>query len=148
MRTGTSDILSQGQGRRLGLNAKPGRFRKSRNYPVKLEGLESRTLLATIPAATATGTPVDLSNLSSVTTNGSANSPAVAIDPYDSQNIFAVWGVDESQEVPDLLQRQRLSRGRSLPTAGRAGLVSAKRLPPRSSTSPPSTPPPRPTIPK
>ena len=42
--------------------------RNSRHCWIDLEGLESRTLLATIPAATATGAPVDLTSLSSVTT--------------------------------------------------------------------------------
>ena len=67
MRTGASDILSQGQGDRLRLSARRRKFRKSRNYPIHLEGLESRTLLATTPAATATGLPIELSSLSSVT---------------------------------------------------------------------------------
>jgi hypothetical protein len=62
--------------------------------------LEPRTLLATTPEATATGAPVNLSGLSSVTTNGNANSPAVVIDPYDSQKLFAVWGVDLSSLSP------------------------------------------------
>ena len=74
--------------------------RKLRHYWIDLEGLESRTLLATIPAAAATGAAMNLSGLSSVTTGGNANSPAVAIDPYDSQKIFAVWGVDLSSLTP------------------------------------------------
>ena len=52
MRTGTSDILSQGHSGRLRLDARLRRARKSQNYRIDLEGLESRTLLATIPAAT------------------------------------------------------------------------------------------------
>ena len=67
---------------------------------IDLEGLESRTLLSTIPAATATAAPIDLSGLSSVTSNGNANSPTVVVDPYDSQKLIAVWGVDLSQVTP------------------------------------------------
>ncbi|MGA2702789.1 MAG: VCBS repeat-containing protein [Isosphaeraceae bacterium] len=62
--------------------------------------MESRTLLATTPAATATSAAVNLSGLSSVSTDGNANSPAVVIDPYDSQKLFAVWGVDLSSLSP------------------------------------------------
>ena len=103
MRTGSSDILSRGHRGRNRLDARLKNGRKARFRWLDLEGLESRTLLATtIPAATATGAPIDLSgNLSSVsasTNDGNANSPAVVVDPYDSQKLFAVWGVDESQE--------------------------------------------------
>jgi len=102
MRTGASDVSSRGfrgQGRP---DARLKKRRKTRLRRAFLESefLESRTLLATIPAATATGAPVNLTGLSSVTTNGNANSPAVVIDPYDSQKLFAVWGVDLSSLSP------------------------------------------------
>ena len=94
----------QGHRGRNRLAARLKSSRKSRFRCLDLEGLESRTLLATtIPGATATGAPISLTNLSSSSASnndGSANSPAVVIDPYDSQKIFAVWGVDESQESP------------------------------------------------
>ena len=117
MRTGSSDFLSLGRRGRTGQLAQPKRHRKSRDYRIDLEGLESRTLLATTPAVTATGDPVALSPfgsqvpfagqqfnlpLQSVTTSGNANSPAVAIDPYDSSKLFAVWGVDLSTLTPPL----------------------------------------------
>ena len=35
-----------------------------------------------------------------VTTQGNANSPTVAVDPYNSQKVFAVWGVDLSTLSP------------------------------------------------
>ena len=73
--------------------------RKSRDNRIGLEGLESRTLLATIPAAAPTivdnspASPISLTSLQTVS-GGNANSPTVAVDPYDSQKVFAVWGVD------------------------------------------------------
>ena len=102
MRTGASDVRSRGfRGqRRPAARLKQTRKTRLRRAFLESEFLESRTLLATIPAATATGAPVNLSGLSSVTTDGNANSPAVVVDPYDSQKLFAVWGVDLSQEVP------------------------------------------------
>ncbi|MGA2704845.1 MAG: VCBS repeat-containing protein, partial [Isosphaeraceae bacterium] len=102
MRTGASDVSSRGFRGQVRQGARLKRTRKTRLRRAFLETefLEPRTLLATIPAATATGAPMNLSGLSSVTSNGNANSPAVVIDPYDSQKLFAVWGVDLSQEVP------------------------------------------------
>ncbi len=65
MRTGTSDILSRGHSSRLRLDARLKRARKSRSYRIDLEGLESRTLLATIPAASVVAgtSPISLSSL-------------------------------------------------------------------------------------
>ena len=115
MRTGSSDFLSLGRRGRTGQLAQPKRHRKSRDYRIDLEGLESRTLLATTPAVTATGDPVALSPFGSQvpfagqqfnlpyqfgTSSGNANSPAVAIDPYDSSKLFAVWGLDLSTLTP------------------------------------------------
>ncbi len=80
--------------------------RKSRHRRVEVEGLETRTLLATIPAVAPTqvnGTPdspVPLTGMTSVTTQGDANSPTVAVDPYDAQKVFSVWGIDLSQITP------------------------------------------------
>jgi subtilisin-like proprotein convertase family protein len=96
MHTGSSSILSQGRSGRSRRDARLRNGRKSRVRWLDLDGLESRTLLATTPAAAATGGAVNLSGLSSVTTDGNANSPTVVIDPYDPEKIFAVWGVDLS----------------------------------------------------
>ena len=101
MRTGSSDIGFEGHRSRIHRDARLKKARKSRYRWIDLEGLEFRTLLATIPAVTATGAPVQLTNLSNVTTDGDANSPAVAVDPYDSQKVFAVWGLDLSQITPE-----------------------------------------------
>ena len=103
MRTGASDVSSRGFRGQVRPDARLKRTRKTRLRRAFLESefLESRTLLATIPAATATGTPaMNLSGLGSVTQNGNANSPMVVVDPYDSQKLFAVWGVDLSTLSP------------------------------------------------
>ena len=101
MRRGTSDILSQGHNGRLRLDARLKRARKSRNYRIDLEGLESRTLLATIPAASVvTGTsPISLSALAGNGANANQNSPLVAVDPLDPQKIVSVW-IDN--DTPDI----------------------------------------------
>ena len=97
MRTGSSDMLSRGLRGRNRLDARLKKARKSWYYRIDLEGLESRTLLATIPAVAPGTAPLrNLTNLQDVTTGGNANSPAVAVDPYDSQKLVAVWGVDLS----------------------------------------------------
>ena len=108
MRTGLSDIQFHGHRGRIRPDArsrKPG----SRGYCfVDLEGLESRTLLATIPGpvpATVDGTvetPMNLTSYTQATASqgGWYNSPTVAINPYDSQEVVAVWGLDIHQLVP------------------------------------------------
>ena len=67
--------------------------RKARLHLAELEGLESRTLLATIPAATATAGPQNLSNLVGDVggINASQSSSTVAIDPTDPSKLVAVW---------------------------------------------------------
>jgi subtilisin-like proprotein convertase family protein len=95
MRTGASDI--QFRGRRSGsrLDSRRKSVRKPPQHRIDLEGLELRTLLATIPAAaTTTAAPIALSNLSSVATNGNANSPTVSLDPLDPNKAVAVWVVN------------------------------------------------------
>ena len=94
MRTGTSDILSQGQSRRLRLDARLRRARKSRNYRMDLEGLECRTLLATIPAAAPTSAaPTNLSTLmgNAGGMNAGQSSSVVEVDPLDPSKLVAVW---------------------------------------------------------
>ena len=108
MRTGSSDIQFQGHRGRIRPDARPKKARKSRNPWFDLEGLESRTLLATIPAATVATingtatTPVNLTSFpdATATVGGNANSPTVMVNPYDSQQVVAVWAVDISNLSP------------------------------------------------
>ena len=102
MRTGASDETSRGfrgQGRQ-GARLKFTRKTRLRRAFLESENLESRTLLATIPAAAATGPPINLSGLGSVANNGNANTPMVVVDPYDTQKVFAVWDVNISTLTP------------------------------------------------
>src|SRR5262249_4748293 len=100
MRTGASNVHGRGHHGRIRPDAWSKRARKPRLRRIELEGLESRTLLATIPAAAATGGPVSLTTFLDVTKQGNANNPMVAIDPYNSKHLFAVWGVDLSSLSP------------------------------------------------
>ena len=102
MRTGASDVPSRGLRGQVRLDARLKKTRKTRLRRVFLESefLEPRTLMATIPAATATGSPVNLTSLSDVTTGGNTNNPMVVINPYNSQQVVAVWGRDLSQVTP------------------------------------------------
>ena len=100
MRTGSSDVLSQRHRGRSRLNTRLTKARQSTYRRIELEGLELCTLLATTPVPVATGNLSDLTGFGSVTANGNANSPTIAVDPYDSQKLFAVWGVDLSSLTP------------------------------------------------
>ncbi len=108
MRTGSSDTLDLGRRGRSRQGMLPRKARKLRQHRIDVEGLESRTLLATIPAPAVTQVngspvgPVDLTGLGNVTTDGDASAPTVAVDPYDSQKVFAAWVLDGSQLVPPL----------------------------------------------
>src|SRR6516165_10214544 len=101
MRTGSSDVPSRGLRGQVRPDARLKKTRKTRLRRAFLESepLESRTLLATIPAATATGAPQSLTSLFDVTTGGDTNNPTVVINPYNSQDVVAVWGRDLSQLV-------------------------------------------------
>jgi len=93
MRTGSSDILSRGHRGWNRLDARLTNGRKSRYRWIDLEGLESRTLLATIPAATPTAAPQNISslfgNIGGLTT--SENSSVVAVDPLNPQKMVSAW---------------------------------------------------------
>jgi subtilisin-like proprotein convertase family protein len=105
MRTGSSDILSQGHSGRTRLDARLRKARKSRSYQIDLEGLESRTLLATIPAAAVVpGTsPVSLSALQGNGPNANESSPLVVVDPSNPDKIVSIW-VDN--DTPDIIAPQ------------------------------------------
>ena len=86
---------SQLRGRRGGVQplARLKEVRKPRARRVELEGLETRALLSTIPAATATSGPQDIGALmgNSGGNNASANSAVVAVDPQDPSKLVSVW---------------------------------------------------------
>jgi hypothetical protein len=74
---------SMGRLRRPGSRPRPAR--KASRRRVALEGLEPRTLLAILPAASILGR-VDVSN-----SGGDESTPSVAINPSNPQNLASVW---------------------------------------------------------
>ncbi len=118
MRTGSSDMRSVGRRGRSCVRT-GSEERKTRDRGIGLEGLEWRTLLATIPAPAPTvvnGTrrtcrPDGLFDRS---TSGNANSPTVVVDPYDSQKIVAVWSVNLARGSPGAESDDGHCRGRLL----------------------------------
>jgi hypothetical protein len=94
MRMGTWDKQLPGHHGRNRSKARLKRgTRRARIHLTELEGLESRTLLATIPAATAAGGPQNLSSLVGNVggTNASQNSSTVVIDPTNPTKLVSVW---------------------------------------------------------
>ena len=83
---------------------RPGRplrgARRQRVGRIELEGLEARTLLSTLPAATNDAALQQLTNFVDVTKQGNANSPTVVVNPNNSQDVVAIWGVNLSPVVP------------------------------------------------
>ena len=109
-------------------------------------------LTAAITVVIATGNtgptpPSNLSGLSSVSTNGNANSPAVVIDPYNPEKLFAVWGVDLSSLSP-VPHTTAIVEGAYSNNGGTSWTSLGEKLPCHSSMLPPLTPPPRRTIPR
>ena len=106
MRTRTSDTLFPGRRGRSRTAARLGTGRKSRVRWIDLEALE---IAADCCPQYRRPRPRLRRSIFPVfrvwRRNGNANSPAVVIDPYNSQKLFAVWGVDESQVVPAHLRR-------------------------------------------
>ena len=98
MRTGTSDILSQGHSGRLRLDARLRRARKSQNYRIDLEGLESRTLLATIPAATpTTAAPTEISSLMGNVGGVNASESSSVSGSRPARSVKAGGGLDRQR---------------------------------------------------
>ena len=150
MRRGSSDILSRGHRGRNRLEARAQERSEVAAMPDRFGGAR-----VAHSAGHNTGgyghraATIDLTGLVDVTNNGNANSPTVVIDPYDSQKLFAVWGVDLSQDGPCTYSNDGdRARGLTLITAEQHGSVSAIRSRIRSSTSPRSTPPRRLPIPR
>ena len=101
MRTGSSDIQLRGHRDRSRWNSRLLEARKSRQYRFDLEGLEVRTLLATIPPAIPTSSP--LVNLSQPMGNGPGaqeDSPLVVVDPLNPQKIVSVWVNNDTADIP------------------------------------------------
>jgi subtilisin-like proprotein convertase family protein len=93
MGMGVSDSLPRGNRGRVRPDARSRNVRRSRLRRMGLEGLETRTLLATIPAAAATGLPQNLSSLMPTLggLSASQNSTTVQIDPTNPSKMVALW---------------------------------------------------------
>ena len=101
MRTGSSEIVFRGHRNHRRLDSRQRDARRSRQYRFDVEGLESRTLLATIPAPVATSSP--LVNLSTTMGNGpnaQEDSPVVAVDPLDPLKVVSVWVNNDTPDIP------------------------------------------------
>ena len=100
MRTGSSEIVFPGHRNQRRLYSKQRNARRLREYRFNVEGLESRTLLATIPGPVDTSAP--LVNLSTTMGNGPGaqeDSPVVAVDPLNPQKIVSVWVNNDTADI-------------------------------------------------
>ncbi len=84
---------ARGPRHQVGLKSQPRRWRRGRTHQLSLEGLEVRALMATIPAAAATGSLQNLSQMMANIggTNASMNSSSIVVDPHDPTKMVAVW---------------------------------------------------------
>ena len=122
MRTGSSDVFSLRHGRRSRLDNRLKNGRKSRFRWLDLEGLESQHAAGhdARPCGRHGQWLADRSDESdelpdaTTTVGGNANSPTVAINPYDSQEVVAVWSVDISNLAPAPLTTE-IVQGELLP---------------------------------
>ena len=101
MRMGTWGKPLQGQNGQIKPKSRLKELRKGRTRRVELEGLEARTLLSTLPAATTTAAPINLTGLGSVATQGNADSPTVVIDPADPTKMISTWVVNNPSIPPN-----------------------------------------------
>ena len=102
MRTGSSDILSQGHNGRIRLDARLKKTRKSRTYRIDLEGLESSHAVGHDTSrlggsGNVADQPVD--RCRAMVRMRNENSPLVAVDPLDPQKIVSVW---VNNDTPDI----------------------------------------------
>ena len=102
MRTGSSsDTDFRGHRSQSHVGARLRKTRKSRDFRFDLEGLELRTLLSTLPAATlTTSSPINLSQDVLTGPNAKEDSPLVEIDPLDPQKMVAVWVNNDTIDIP------------------------------------------------
>ena len=85
MRAVATEVEASSAGIGLRRKDRAAQLRKSRMRRIILEGLETRTLMATIPGALVTG-QLDVSNA-----GGNQSSPSIAVDPINPQSLVAVW---------------------------------------------------------
>jgi len=86
MRASAPSVSPQEHRDRIRPDARLRRSRRTRNRREALEWLESRTLLAVLPAAQVAGALNDVS-----TSAGSMSSPLVVVDRYNPLHLASVW---------------------------------------------------------
>jgi subtilisin-like proprotein convertase family protein len=102
MRMGAWDSQLQGHRGAIRPKTRLREVRKARTRWVELEGLENRTLLATIPAATATAGPQNISSMfgNAGGANASQSSSVVVVDPTNPTKLVSVWVDNDPSELP------------------------------------------------
>jgi subtilisin-like proprotein convertase family protein len=102
MRTGSSsDTYFRGHRSQSHVGGRLRKARKSRDFRFDLEGLELRTLLSTLPAATlTTSSPMNLSQDVLTGPNAKEDSPLIEIDPLNPQKMVAVWVNNDTPDIP------------------------------------------------
>src|SRR4051812_14207862 len=90
MRTVASEVETRGVRGQADSGSRSAAARKVRLRRLALGGLEARTLLAVLPAATVTG-QIDVSGASP---RANETAPSIAIDPNSPQDMVAVWTID------------------------------------------------------
>src|SRR3954451_18168201 len=97
MRTVASEIGSRESRGQVRIGSRAAALRKARLRTLALESLESRTLLATLPAITHdpnVPVPIDFaksSNGADNATSSNESSPTIIINPLNTQKLVAVW---------------------------------------------------------
>ena len=96
MRPEPSELDSRGARDRVRTGSRPASVRRAHLRRLALEGLEPRTLLATIPAPVVTGTSqlgaqIYGLNVQNVPSMPNDSSPTVAVDPLDPTKLVATW---------------------------------------------------------
>ena len=97
MRPSESEAEFQGVRIPVRIGSRAARARRERLRRACLEFLESRTLMATLPAVTV-NLQYDISGRATVNTNnnvGNSSTPSVAVDPYNTQDMVASWVRDD-----------------------------------------------------
>ena len=102
MGTGASDNSLRGPRDRARGKSRLRGTRRARPQRIELERLEVRALLATIPAATPTTAPQNISSMfgNAGGTNASQTSSVVAVDPLDPTKLVSVWIDNDPSELP------------------------------------------------
>ncbi|RUL84947.1 Ig-like domain-containing protein [Tautonia sociabilis] len=114
---------------------KSGSNRKAKLRRATLEGLEPRTLLATIPAPAVLGRANASNNSPGANDNSSESSPTIVVNPTNPNHLVASWTRFDTDPDPDLTEIQaRMSTDGGLTWMTLS--VPARRIDPSTGTNP------------